>query len=149
MISPIYDAASEGESPLSPTYLAIYDVFYSYVRALAADDIEIAVNCFAADAVIESPGTHIEGKEAIRTFAGRFAAQRALGANLTHIVADFRAKIDGDRARISANLLRSVRKGDSDRVLPDCHYQCELVRQDGGWWITRCSMAFDHVDMLE
>ena len=53
MISPIYDAASEGESPLSPTYLAIYDVFYSYVRALAAGDIETAVNCFAADAVIE------------------------------------------------------------------------------------------------
>jgi uncharacterized protein (TIGR02246 family) len=149
MISPIYNAASEGESPLSPTYLAIYDVFYSYVRALAAGDIETAVNCFAADAVIECSGIHIEGKGAIRTFAGRFAAQRALGANLSHIVPDFRANIDGDRARISSDLLRSVCKGDSGRVLPDCHYQCELVRQDGAWWLTRCSMAFDHVDILE
>ena len=52
--------------------LAIGDLFVRYATALDEGDVETVVDCFTADAVLESPAIgRIAGREAIRAFAGR------------------------------------------------------------------------------
>ena len=46
----------------------------------------------------------ISGREEIRTFAGRFAAQRAAGTQFRHMVCNIAVTITGTRAAASAYL---------------------------------------------
>src|SRR5216110_3816145 len=60
--------------------LAIHDLFVRYTTALDRGDVETVVDCFTEDATLESPVIGvIAGRDAIRAFAERFAAQRAAG----------------------------------------------------------------------
>jgi ketosteroid isomerase-like protein len=55
--------------------LAISDLFVRYTTPLDRGDVATVVDCFTADAVLESPVIgRIAGREAIRVFAERFAA---------------------------------------------------------------------------
>jgi SnoaL-like domain len=56
---------------------AIHDLFTRYCCALDNGEIEAVVDCFTVDAILKSPVIDISGRDEIRAFAGRFAAQRA------------------------------------------------------------------------
>jgi hypothetical protein len=56
---------------------AINDLFTRYCCALDNGEIEAVVDCFTVDAILKSPVIDISGRDEIRAFAGRFAAQRA------------------------------------------------------------------------
>ena len=58
---------------------AIHDLFTHYCSALDNGEIEVVVDCFTVDAILKSPVIDISGRDEIRAFAGRFAAQRARG----------------------------------------------------------------------
>src|SRR5437762_3751140 len=58
---------------------AIHDLFTRYCCALDNGEIETVVDCFTADAILKSPVIDISGHDEIRAFAGRFAAQRESG----------------------------------------------------------------------
>ena len=67
--------------------LAISDLFVRYTTALDRGDVETVVDCFTADAELESPVIGvIAGRDAIRAFAERFAAQRAGGTQFRHMI---------------------------------------------------------------
>src|ERR1700675_3912042 len=88
--------------------LAISDLFVRYTTALDEGDVDTVVDCFTADAALESPVIGvIAGHAAIRAFAGRFAAQRAGGTQFRHMVTNIAAGVTaaGDRARATAYLL--------------------------------------------
>ena len=88
--------------------LAIHDLFVRYATALDDGEVETVVDCFTADAALESPVIgRIEGADAIRAFAARFAAQRAAGTQFRHLITNLAAEIApaGDRARATAYLL--------------------------------------------
>ena len=90
---------------------AIHDLFTRYCCALDNGEVETVVACFTPDAVLKSPVIDLAGHDAIRAFAGRFAAQRAAaGTQFRHMVTNIAATIDGDRAKAAAYLLVLISK---------------------------------------
>src|SRR3954465_13517239 len=81
---------------------AIHDLFTRYCCALDNGEIEAVVDCFTLDAVLKSPVIDISGHDEILAFAGRFAAQRAAGTQLRHMVSNVAVTIAGNRAAASA-----------------------------------------------
>ena len=127
--------------------LAIEALFVRYATALDDGEVEDVVGCFAPNAALESPAIgRIEGTDAIRAFAGRFAAQRAAGTQFRHLITNLAIDIapEGDRARATAYLLVMISKGGEHRSLPPGRYDCELVKQDGAWRFTRRVVFHDH-----
>ena len=132
--------------------LAINDLFVRYTTALDAGEVETVVDCFTADAALESPVIGvIAGRDAIRAFAGRFAAQRAAGTQFRHLVTNIAADIEagGDRARASAYLLVLITRDGQSRQLPPGRYECELIKQGGEWRFSRRVVFHDHDYTLE
>jgi uncharacterized protein (TIGR02246 family) len=128
---------------------AIHDLFTRYCCALDDGEVETVVDCFTADAVLKSPVIDLQGHEAIRAFAGRFAAQRAAGTQFRHMVTNIAVKIDADRARVTAYLLVLISQSGGHRTLPPGRYECELVKEGDTWRFARRIVFHDHEYTLE
>src|SRR6266851_5025294 len=90
--------------------LAIGDLFVRYATALDRGDVETVVDCFTDDAALESPVIGvIAGREAIRGFSERFAAQRAGGMQFRHMITNIAAEVERDRGR--SRLSRGAAEG--------------------------------------
>jgi ketosteroid isomerase-like protein len=132
--------------------LAIGELFVRYTTALDAGEVETVVDCFTADAALESPVIGvIAGTDAIRAFAGRFAAQLAAGTQFRHMVTNIAAEIEagGDRAQATAYLLVLITHDGKSRRLPPGRYECELVKEGGAWRFSRRIVFHDHDYTLE
>jgi uncharacterized protein (TIGR02246 family) len=123
---------------------AIHDLFTRYCCALDDGEVETVVDCFTADAVLKSPVIDIKGSDEIRAFATRFAAGRAAGAQLRHMVTNIAVTIDRDRATATAYLLVLISKDGGHRTLPPGRYECTLVKEDGVWRFARRVVIHDH-----
>jgi uncharacterized protein (TIGR02246 family) len=123
---------------------AVHDLFTRYCCALDNGEVETVVDCFTADAVLKSPIIDLKGHDAIRAFAGRFAAQRAAGTQFRHMVSNIAVAIDGDHASATAYLLVLISKDGSHRTLPPGRYECDLVKQAGAWRFARRTVFHDH-----
>ena len=125
--------------------LAIGELLVRYVGALDAGDVATVVDCFTADAVLESPVIgRIAGSAAIRAFAERFAAQRAAGTQFRHMVTNVATDIKGTTARASAYLLVLITRDGQSRTLPPGRYECEAVKDAGIWRFSRRAVFHDH-----
>jgi uncharacterized protein (TIGR02246 family) len=125
--------------------LAIHDLLVRYTTALDDGDVAAVVDCFTADAVLESPVIgRIAGGEEIRAFAERFAAQRAGGTQFRHLVTNIAAEIENDTARATAYLLVLITQDGKSRSLPPGRYECEAVRGGGRWRFSRRAVFHDH-----
>src|SRR6516225_2218549 len=82
---------------------AIHDLFTRYCSALDNGEIEVVVDCFTVDAILKSPVIDISGRDEIRAFAGRFAAQLAAGTQFRHMVSNIAVTITGNPARPAEN----------------------------------------------
>jgi len=103
------------------------------------------VDCFTVDAILKSPVIDIRGRDEIRAFAGRFAAQRATGTQFRHMVSNIAVTIIGNRATASAYLLVLISKDGNHRSLPPGRYACELIKEDTGQWrFARRTVFHDH-----
>jgi len=132
--------------------LAISDLFVRYTTALDQGDVGTVVDCFTPDASLESPVIGaIVGSEAIRSFAERFAAQRAGGTQFRHMVTNIAAAIEpaGDRARATAYLLVFITQGGMSRRLPPGRYECEVIKEGDAWRFSRRVVFHDHDYTLE
>ena len=124
---------------------AIHDLFTRYCCALDNGEIEAVVDCFTVDAILKSPVIDTSGRDEIRAFAGRFAAQRAAGAQFRHMVSNIAVTISGNRAAASAYLLVLISKDGNHRSLPPGRYACELIKADSGQWrFSRRIVFHDH-----
>jgi len=128
---------------------AIHDLFTRYCCALDNGEVETAVDCFTADAILKSPVIDIKGRDEIRAFAGRFAAQRAAGTQFRHMLSNIAVTIEGNRATATAYLLVLISEGGGHRTLPPGRYDCDLVKQDGTWRFTRRTVFHDHAYTLD
>jgi uncharacterized protein (TIGR02246 family) len=128
---------------------AIHDLLTRYCCALDNGEVETVVDCFTADAALKSPVVDIRGREEIRAFAGRFAAQREAGTQFRHMVTNIAVTIDGDRATAAAYLLVLISQGDSHRTLPPGRYECEAIRQADVWRFSRRIVFHDHAYTLD
>ena len=124
---------------------AIHDLFTRCCCALDNGEVEAVVDCFTVDAILKSPVIDISGRDEIRAFAGRFAAQRAAGTQFRHMVSNIAVTITGNRAAASAYLLVLISKNGSHRSLPPGRYACELFKEDSGQWrFSRRTVFHDH-----
>ena len=128
---------------------AIHDLFTRYCCALDNGEVETVVDCFTADAVLKSPVVDINGRDQIRAFAGRFAAQRAAGTQFRHMVTNIAVTIDGDRAAATAYLLVLISRDGNHRTLPPGRYDCNVVKENGVWRFARRTVFHDHAYTLE
>ena len=132
--------------------IAITDLFTRYCCALDDGDVPIVVDCFTADAVLESPAIgRIGGRAAIRSFAERFAVRRKDGTQFRHFVTNIAVELaaGGERARATAYLLVAISKGDAHRTLPPGRYDCEAVKEGGAWRFSRRTVFHDRDYTLE
>src|SRR5271169_2213904 len=130
--------------------LAINDLFVRYTTALDVGDVETVVGCFTEDAVLESPAIGvIAGREAIRAFAARFAGLREGGTQFRHMISNFAAEVEDQRARATCYLLVLVTRDDKSRQLPPGRYQCEAVKEGGEWRFRRRVVFHDHAYTLD
>ena len=113
---------------------AIHDLFTRYCCALDNGEIEVVVDCFTVDAILKSPVIDIRGRDEIRAFAGRFAAQPATGTQFRHMVSNIAVTITGNRATASAYLLVLISNDGDHRSLPPGRYACELIKEDSNQW---------------
>ena len=121
-----------------------------YTTALDAGDVETVVGCFTADAVLESPVIGvIAGHDAIRAFAGRFAAQREAGTQFRHMITNLAVEFAGQRAHATCYLLVLITRDGNSRQLPPGRYECELVKDDGQWRFRRRVVFHDHAYTLD
>jgi ketosteroid isomerase-like protein len=87
----------------------------------------------------------ISGRDEIRAFAARFAAQRAAGTQFRHMVSNIAVTITGNRAAASAYLLVLISKDGNHHSLPLGRYACELIKEDTGQWrFSRRIVFHDH-----
>jgi uncharacterized protein (TIGR02246 family) len=130
--------------------LAINDLFVRYTTALDAGEVETVLGCFTADAVLESPVIgSLAGPEAIRAFAGRFAAQRTAGTQFRHMITNLAVTIEDQRAHATCYLLVLITRNGASRQLPPGHYECELVKESGEWHFRRRVVFHDHTYTLD
>src|SRR5215475_11829549 len=124
---------------------AIHELFTRYCCALDNGEIEAVVDCFTVDAILKSPVIDISGRDEIRAFAGRFAAQRTAGTQFRHMVSNIAVTITGNRAAASAYLLVLISKDGNHRSLPPGRYACELIKEGSGQWrFSRRTVFRDH-----
>ena len=134
------------------TRSAIHDLFTRYCCALDDGKVAAVVDCFTADAVLESPAIgQIRGREAIRAFAEHFAAWRAGGTQFRHFVTNIavEASPDDKSAKATAYLFVVVSKDDAHHTLPPGQYDCELVKDGGAWRFARRTVFHDHAYSLD
>ncbi|MBV8778335.1 MAG: nuclear transport factor 2 family protein [Alphaproteobacteria bacterium] len=129
--------------------VAIHDLFTRYCCALDAGEVETVVDCFTDDAVLKSPVVDIKGRDDIRAFAARFAAQRAAGVQFRHMVTNIAVTVSADRATAAAYLLVLISQAGSHRTLPPGRYECRLVKRDGRWRFSRRTVFHDHDYVLD
>lgn len=130
--------------------IAIHDLFVRYTTALDRGDVDTVVDCFTADAVLESPAIGvIAGYEAIRAFAGRFAALHKGGTQFRHMITNLAAEVEDERARATCYLLVLVTRDGESRQLPPGRYESELVKEAGQWRFRRRVVFHDHAYTLE
>lgn len=126
---------------------AIHDLFTRYCCALDNGEVETVVDCFTADARLESPAIGvISGRDAIRSFAERFAALRAAGTQFRHFVTNVAVAIEpgGARARATAYLLVMISKDEGHRTLPPGRYECDVVKEGPTWRFSCRTVFHDH-----
>ena len=124
---------------------AIHDLFTRYCCALDNGEIETVVDCFTADAILKSPVIDISGHDEIRAFAGRFAAQRAAGAQFRHMVNNIAVTIARNQAAASAYLLVLISTDGNHRSLPPGRYAYELIKDESDHWrFSRRTVFHDH-----
>src|SRR5262249_34472267 len=130
--------------------LAINDLFVRYAAALDNGDVETVVDCFAPNAVLESPAIgSISGTEAIRNFARQFGERRAAGIQFRHVISNIAVTIDSDRAKATAYLLVPITRNGETRMLPPGRYECDLVKADGIWCFIRRAVFHDATYALD
>ena len=114
--------------------LAIEDLFVRYAAALDDGDVEGVVGCFADDGWLDSPivGRH-QGKARLREFAEKIVESKQRGAQLRHVVSNFRIDVSGDRGRARCYLLDFATVAGECGLLSSGEYDCELRRVDGEW----------------
>jgi uncharacterized protein (TIGR02246 family) len=130
--------------------LAIEDLFVRYTTALDNGEVETVVGCFTPDAVLESPAIgSIAGHDAIRAFAGRFAALRQEGTQFRHMITNLAVASEGGRARAASYLLVLITRDGTSRPLPPGRYECELVKEGGTWRFQHRVVFHDHAYTLD
>lgn len=137
-------------APSIEDWIAINDLFIRYATALDHGQVETIVDCFTADAVVDSPVMgSFTGHVAIRDFAERNAKLFKAGGQMPHVISNVQMDIDGDSARASAYLLNYLTKDGKSELLSPGTYECRLVKTSDKWRFTYRLVKLDRPVVIE
>lgn len=137
-------------APSVEDWIAINDLFIRYATALDHGEVETIVDCFTADAVVDSPVMgSFSGQVAIREFAERNAKLFRAGVQMRHVISNVQMDVDGDRARASAYLLNYLTKNGTSELLSPGSYECRLVKTAGTWRFSYRLVKLDRPVVIE
>ena len=130
--------------------LAINDLFVRYATALDNGDVDTIVGCFTEDGSLESPAVGVySGRAGIREFSNRFAAFRARGSQLRHVLSNLAVDVKGDQAHATAYLVHIITRNGKSEMMPPGRYDCRLERVDGEWLFKHRLVVLDAEFKLE
>ncbi|HEX3535413.1 MAG TPA: nuclear transport factor 2 family protein [Stellaceae bacterium] len=91
-------------------------------------------------------GNRADDREAIRSFAQRFAARRVGGTQFRHFVTNIAIELapDGTRASATAYLLVLISRDGNHHTLPPGRYECDVVKEGAAWRFSRRVVFHDH-----
>jgi len=125
-------------------WFAINNAFIRYATSLDHGDVDAVVDCFTADASLESPVLgKFEGREGIREFAAKTARLLDEDVQFRHVVSNLVAEVEGERAHARCYLLDFRTRAGKTQLLSPGEYDCDLVRVDGQWRFTRRVVMMD------
>lgn len=132
-------------APTAEDRFLINDLFVRYTCALDAGDVETVVGCFAPDGSMSSPAVgRKSGHDQIRDFARRFAAFRARGNQLRHLITNMMIDVQGDRAHVTCYMAVFLTRDGASRLLAPGTYDCRLAKRAGGWVFDERIVTMDH-----
>lgn len=130
--------------------LAINDLFVRYATALDNGDVDTIVGCFTEDGSLESPAVGVySGRAGIREFSNRFAAFRARGSQLRHVLSNLAVDVQGDTAHATAYLVNIITRNGKSEMMPPGRYDCRLERVNGEWLFKHRLVVLDAEFKLE
>ena len=130
--------------------LAINDLFVRYATALDNGDVDTIVGCFTEDGSLESPAVGVySGRAGIREFSNRFAAFRARGSQLRHVLSNLAVNVNGDQAHATAYLVNIITRNGKSEMMPPGRYDCRLERVEGEWLFKHRLVVLDAEFKLE
>ncbi len=130
--------------------LAINDLFVRYATALDNGDVDTIVGCFTEDGSLESPAVGVySGRAGIREFSNRFAAFRARGSQLRHVLSNLVVNVNGDQAHATAYLVNIITRNGKSEMMPPGRYDCRLERVEGEWLFKHRLVVLDAEFKLE
>jgi len=126
-------------------WFAVNGLFVRYASSLDRGDVAAVVDCFTADATLDSPVLgRFAGHDGIRAFAMRTAnLKRDEGVQFRHVVSNLEVDVEGDAAHATCYLLDFRTRGNRTELLSPGVYDCELRRVDGRWRFVRRDVAMD------
>ena len=121
-------------APSIEDWIGINSLFTRYATALDHGEVEVIVDCFTANGVVDSPVMgSFTGHAAIRDFAERNAKLHKSGVQMRHFVSNVQADVTGDRAEATCYLLNYLTKDGKSELLSPGEYRCRLVKAAGTW----------------
>ena len=123
---------------------AIHEVMQKYVWTVDSGDADGYASVFTEDGVIDSNGSLIRGRDAIRKVVtglqARYAANRAEGkpaGRLYHVISNESITLTGATAAVYRSYWQTMRKGEDQRYVAGGFGTSEdrLVKVKGQWLI--------------
>lgn len=125
-------------------------LFTRYATALDHGDVDVIVDCFTEDGVVDSPVMgSFQGHAAIRDFAERNAKLRQAGVQMRHAISNVQADVEGDRATATCYLLNYLTKNGVSELISPGHYDCRLVKAGDTWRFAYRMVTLDRPVAIE
>jgi len=121
----------------------IHELVAGLFHSIDDKDLAAYQSLFVDDATSESPFGNLQGKAALSGFFSHHVGPQGMGDGKRHFALNIRSDVDGDRARVTFDLLVSEVR-DIPRIIATARYDGnEVVRTSDGWKFKRLKQLID------
>lgn len=121
----------------------IHELVARLFHSIDDKDLDAYRSLFVDDATSESPFGNLQGKAALSEFFTHHVSPQGMGDGKRHFALNVRSDLDGDRARVTFDLLVSEVR-DIPKIIATARYDGnEAVRTSDGWKFKRLKQVID------
>jgi ketosteroid isomerase-like protein len=121
----------------------IHELVARLFHSIDDKDLDAYRALFVDDATSESPFANLQGKAALSEFFTHHVGPQGMGDGKRHFALNVHSDVDGDRARVTFDLLVSEVR-DIPKIIATARYDAnEVVRTSDGWKFKRLKQVID------